>query len=627
MLRNHPKYPDSVSTYDLAHRSNIFSFRVHGPRVCPYGIQHHGSNNFSIKILERNCFYYCHGSICTRLQKVHIGRVSLAAYLERASPFPVSMHDSSVMSVMTDSSDAVSHYARHETSKAAAHLYAAAHKDGRIMVDKNDEFWVWDGIRQKMVASTDIRLLAAEQLEFIGRAYNEQVKQQAKEEVEAVARECHIEDSEERTEEVEERPSKRRNTGGEGSEAAAPGKKLKLIDLRKFGNASFLDNTLRFAKALMKQVDLLDCLDETPTLLPCLNGVIDLETGAIMGHHPRFMNTKFVNLRYSPEPPASTAFRDFLHSIFNGDQEVLDYMQMLLGYFITADSSQSIFVVFTSPGGSGKSVLVSALRETLGDYFATLHKDVIVEGKQANKGAADPNMAALQGKRLAITEETGSLTKLDESTVKYLTGDSVVTCRDLFEKPRTFKLVAKVVVATNHPPKFDSTDFAMLRRLIYVPFPNAYVAPERFDPTNPNHRIADVTLNDRLKTPEAKQEALHWLVQGAVRFFEAKNRDGLVLHKKPKAFEEAMQSYVAENDPLSQWVSESCIVEKQNMEMTTQTSVLHEAYKNETQDYKMSLAMFGKQMKRMGFSNNDGKKLYIQELGTQVRVIQGIKLK
>jgi predicted ATPase len=31
--------------------------------------------------------------------------------------------------------------------------------------------------------------------------------------------------------------------------------------------------------------------------------------------------------------------------------------------FSNSDSSQSIFVVLTSPGGSGKSVLVSAMRE------------------------------------------------------------------------------------------------------------------------------------------------------------------------------------------------------------------------------------------------------------------------
>jgi phage/plasmid-associated DNA primase len=303
-------------------------------------------------------------------------------------------------------------------------------------------------------------------------------------------------------------------------------------------------------------------------------------------------------------------------------------MQMLLGYFITGDTSQSIFTVMTSPGGSGKTILVNALRETLGPFFATLHKDVILDGKQANKGAADPNLMALQGKHLAISEETGSLAKLDESVVKYLTGDSVVNARDLFEKQKTFKLIAKVAICTNFPPKFDSTDWALLRRLIYVLFPNTYVSEENFDPTNPSHRLADVTLNDKLKTIEAKiSEILWWLVQGAVTFYAAKERDGLVMHKKPKAFRVAMEEYISENNPIQQWINESCNVDKINLDMYVPTSLLCSRYKDETREFKMTPSVFGRHMRKMGFDNNDGAKMYVAEVADQVRVIRGISLR
>jgi phage/plasmid-associated DNA primase len=204
--------------------------------------------------------------------------------------------------------------------------------------------------------------------------------------------------------------------------------------------------------------------------------------------------------------------------------------------------------------------MVNALRETLEPYYAVLNKDVIMDGKSPSRGAADPNMSALEGKRLAITEETASLAKLDESVVKYLTGDSYVTCRNLYEKPRTFKLIAKVAMCTNHPPAFDGTDFAMLRRILYILFPNIYVSADRFNATNPVHRLADVELNAKLKTPAVKVEILHWLVQGAVKFFAAKERNGLVLHDKPPEFEAALNNYIAENSFLETWIKESCTV-------------------------------------------------------------------
>lgn len=629
MLASHAKHPDKTSTYDSMHRGNIFSFRVRGPRTCVYNVHHNGSNNFSTKCVGRDVFYYCHGSICSRLQKQHIGRLSLRAYLERAPANPVSIHDSSIIRVIDSASFILSNFAKTENCKAAAHVYAAANKGGRVMVDKNDEFWIWAGTFYQQTGLTDIRYLAAEQLEFIARAYNDRLRQVYKDELRALGETegCAVN--------LDQEAEAEEDGGGEGrgrkrardSEAPQELKKPKFIDMKKLGNASFLDNTLRFVRAMLKQVDLTESFNQTPDLLSCTSGVIDLKTGELLPHHPRFLSTQQIGVAYTQQEPESTVWREFIGSIFNGDLEVITYMQMLLGYWISGDTSQSIFTVMTSPGGSGKSILVNALRETLGPIFATLHKDVLIDGKQASRGAADPNVMLLEGKHLAITEETGSLAKLDESVVKYLTGDSVISARDLFEKPKSFKLIAKIAICTNFPPKFDSTDWAMLRRLIYVPFPNTYVSEEKFDPNNPSHRIADVTLNDKLKTAEAKTEILWWLVQGSISFFAAKARDGLVLHRKPQAFRDAMNEYISENNPVDFWVNDACEVEKSNLNMYEQTSVLCARYKEDTSDFKMTPAVFGRIMRKMGFSNNENKKLYIPELGDQFRVIQGIRLK
>jgi hypothetical protein len=177
MLASHGKHPDLTSRYDTLHRGNIFSFRVCGPRTCVYNFHHNGSNNFSVKVIDCNCFYYCHGAVCNRVQKQHIGRLSLKAYLERAPANPVSIHDSSVIRVIDSAAFILSNFAKTESSKAAAHVYAAANKGERILVDKNDEVWIWTGTSYQQTGLTDIRYLASEQLEFVARAYNERLRQ------------------------------------------------------------------------------------------------------------------------------------------------------------------------------------------------------------------------------------------------------------------------------------------------------------------------------------------------------------------------------------------------------------------------------------------------------------------
>jgi hypothetical protein len=142
MLANHPSHPDTTSVFDAVYRGNIFTFRVKGPRVCTYGVRHSGSNNFSIKIIERNCFVYCHGTICSGLSKQHLGRLSIGAYLERSSNNPVSIHDSSVVDVLQTAEHLLKNYVHTESAKAAAHIYAARVRGGRIVVDPDDQFWL-----------------------------------------------------------------------------------------------------------------------------------------------------------------------------------------------------------------------------------------------------------------------------------------------------------------------------------------------------------------------------------------------------------------------------------------------------------------------------------------------------
>jgi P4 family phage/plasmid primase-like protien len=608
MLANHASHPDTTSVFDSVYRGNIFTFRVKGPRVCTYGVRHSGSNNFLVKVIDRNCFVYCHGTICSGLAKQHLGRLSIGAYLERSSNNPVSIHDNSVLDVLQTGKHLLKSYVHTESSKAAAHVYAAAVRGGRVVVDRDDQFWLWAGTVYRQIGLSDVKYLASEQLEFVFRAYNERVRQ-----------ECRVAAAAEGTEAAEEDapPSKRRATAPNEKKAKV------LADLRKCGNSAFMDNTLKFLKPILKQVDFLESLDQVPDLLPCKNGIVDLRTGELRPHHPRYLNTKLVDVPYKAAP-SSTTWRDFMSSIFNANQRILEYMQILLGYFITGDTSQSVFTVFTSGGGSGKSVLVNALRETLGPYYAVLNKDVIMDGKSPSRGAADPNMSALEGKRLAITEETASLAKLDESVVKYLTGDSYVTCRNLYEKPRSFKLISKIVICTNHAPSFDGTDFAMLRRILYILFPNTYVSPDKFDATNPAHRLADVELNTKLKTPAVKAEILHWLVQGAVKFYAAKERNGLVLHDKPPEFEAALNSYIAENSPLESWIKETCIVKRNDPDLFEITSELFELYRSETGDRALTLNAFSRGLKKLGFNAVGSNKRYFGDV--QHRVTVGLKL-
>lgn len=224
------------------------------------------------------------------------------------------------------------------------------------------------------------------------------------------------------------------------------------------------------------------------------------------------MHTFTLDVTFPAVEPQPGPFRAFIEGIFNHDEELLDYLQVLMGYWITGDTSQSIFTLMNSPGSSGKSVLVNMLRSVLGDFFCDLAADAIT-GLPKPNGAPDPTIIAMQGRRLAVAEETRDGAKFNEERVKGLTSDGRMSARGVLAKsPISVKTTAKIVVSTNHLPRF-SGDYAMIRRTIVIPFPNRYEAAP--DMSNPSHRLQDPMLNEMLATEAAKVEALYWLAQGA----------------------------------------------------------------------------------------------------------------
>jgi hypothetical protein len=283
MLSSHPLHPDTTSLFHSMIRHNLFTFRVRGPRTCFYNVHHGGSNNFSVKVIDRNAFYFCHGTLCEKMQKQNIGRLSLKAFLEKASPNPVSIHNPSVMGLIDNPAHfaMLANYAKNETPKSAAHLFHLINKDGRVMTDDQDKFWVWSGMKYGQLSGTDARFVAAEQLEFVARAYNERVYHFNCLEKRYVEGQDWL-GEEDSAVPTEREPAKRRRVAEGEAEGAGLGqkeeKKYQKIDLKKFGSSSYLDNSLKFARAIMRQVDLQSSLNDTPTLLPCRCGVINLET-------------------------------------------------------------------------------------------------------------------------------------------------------------------------------------------------------------------------------------------------------------------------------------------------------------------------------------------------------------
>ena len=250
-----------------------------------------------------------------------------------------------------------------------------------------------------------------------------------------------------------------------------------------------------------------------------------------------------------PTPDVST----FFASIFDGDQELIDYMRRVLGAAITGERLEA-YMCWTGVGSNGKGCLHEWMRVTLGDYYCT-GSPYVFFGEKMNRGGATPELAALDRMRLAVVDESSETDMLNTALVKRLTGSDVIPVRRLYQVDFWEMAVTHTqVLLTQHLPKIDVEDEAMRRRIVVVPFRLRFKSDEEFDASDPTHRRKDPALGSFLQSEDVMEQLLVWLVGGAVDYYAA----GRKLPEKPPAVREAERAYYHENDPIGQLIEEEC---------------------------------------------------------------------
>jgi putative DNA primase/helicase len=168
------------------------------------------------------------------------------------------------------------------------------------------------------------------------------------------------------------------------------------------------------------------------------------------------------------------------------------------------------------------------------------------------------HLAKLPGKRFVHCSEAGSAT-LNAERIKQLTGGDPVMAGDKHQRAFEFQPVAKLWFSTNVRPRTEDDSRAFWARVAVIPFRQTF------------HGREDTSIRMVLRDCAAHQEAvLLWIVDGARRYYAQQG-----LGPAPSAFADAMVEYQSENDRLSEFYDECCVI---NPFAQVQASTLHKAY-------------------------------------------------
>ena len=206
---------------------------------------------------------------------------------------------------------------------------------------------------------------------------------------------------------------------------------------------------------------------------------------------PQELVTKSTTVRLG-DPRDAVGFAKFLRVTFDGDDDLIDYLQRLLGHSLVGAVTEHVLPFLHGAGANGKSVLVAVVTRVLGlgddGYAGQAPSDFLM----AKTFAPHPTeLARLKGARLVVCQEVNADQRFDEARVKHLTGGDMITGRFMRQDFFSFAPTHHLWVVGNHRPEVRDGGPAFWRRVRLVPFPHVVPEADR-----------DPHLADRLVTEE-----------------------------------------------------------------------------------------------------------------------------
>jgi len=344
-------------------------------------------------------------------------------------------------------------------------------------------------------------------------------------------------------------------------------------------NSGRLHSSIDLARARDKvriEINNLDAKD-TKYILNTPNGMVSLKNGELLPHDKNLLITKCSKVEYNKDAECPF-WEKTLELAFDGNKDLIDYMQRAVGYSITGSTSeQCLFICWGEQGNNGKSTILETLQKVLGSYAQMSDMKVITSAESDNRVAS--SLAKLPGVRLVSMNEAEENQKLSEALIKQITGGDTLQACKKFKEPFEFTPIFKLWIRTNEKPIIRGMSDAIWRRIKLIPFETPIPANERMRRDD----VDDILIQEY-------EGILNWCVKGAIKW----NKNGLM---DPSVVTAATSGYRTEMDIIQSFYDE-CIIE--SVDAYISRSELYQTFSRWAKEnglrYIMTSDAFGKRM-------------------------------
>ncbi len=282
--------------------------------------------------------------------------------------------------------------------------------------------------------------------------------------------------------------------------------------------------------------------------------------------------------------------------VFAGDGDLICYFQRLVGYSLLGVVLEHLIVLLWGAGSNGKTVLIRTLQWMLGTYAIHAEASTFLRRRDVSRPRND--LARLAPARIVTAEEPGRDRRLDEATVKGITGGGRQTARFLFGEHFEFEPKFTLFLSTNHRPSIRDSSDGTWRRVKLLPFKEQFLG-DRADP----HLAATLQAEG--------PGILAWAVRGCLAY--QRHRLGTA-----SAVTGATSEYRAAEDALGPFLLAACELDAH---ASVAGSVLFHAYKDFAEragEKALGSRAFARELRDRGFGQKRTEKARLW-LGVRLR--------
>ena len=311
-------------------------------------------------------------------------------------------------------------------------------------------------------------------------------------------------------------------------------------------------------------------LDVDEFLLNVPSCTYNLQTGQKQDHDATDFITK--QTECDPNNVNQQLWLDCLNTIFCNDQELIEYVQRIVGLAAIGKVYVEALIISYGEGRNGKSTFWNVISRVMGNYSGSISADILTSQVRRN---VKPELAEAKGKRLLIAAELEEGMRLNTSNIKQLCSTDEIAAEKKYKDPFKYVPTHTLVLYTNHLPKVGAIDKGSWRRLIVIPF------LATIDGNSDKKNYADYLFEN------AGGAIMQWILDGAKKVI-ASNYHLTV----PQVVQSAIKQYKADNDWLGHFLEECCELDKTYTQKSGELYTEYRAFCQRNGEYTRSAGDF-----------------------------------